>query len=39
MGPTCILSGSQYWTKDTEHSEAWRPLETWKASQKESVKS
>ena len=22
MGPTCILSGSQYWTKDTEYSEA-----------------
>lgn len=21
MGPTCILSGSQYWTKDTEHME------------------
>lgn len=21
MGPTCILSGSQYWTKDTEYSE------------------
>ncbi|CAJ1431987.1 unnamed protein product [Effrenium voratum] len=21
MGPTCILSGSQYWTKDTEQSE------------------
>lgn len=23
MGPTCILSGSQYWTKDTEHMEPW----------------
>lgn len=23
MGPTCILSGSQYWTKDTEHMDPW----------------